>query len=97
MTCSGSYYKEGSNCSLTCLSGKYGDINDHTCKSCSWGNCATCKTPDDPAYCLSCSGSYYLEGTTCVDIFAAGKYKYSNNNTCFNTCLSCPNNCYACS
>ena len=53
-------------------------------------NCTTCS--GTATTCTSCSGSYFLEGSTCITNCPAGKY----GKTSTNTCESCNGDCKTC-
>ena len=55
----------------------YNKVSDNTCDACDV-TCATCNGANSDN-CLSCSGSYYLDGTSCVNSCPDGEYTGASN------------------
>lgn len=91
------YFLNASNCLPVCPKGKYGNLDDFTCKNCADG-CESCFGAANTS-CYSCkkvgSTNYYLEygEFNCLTTCLAGQYA---NSTSFK-CLLCSANCATCS
>ena len=92
-TCSGcqiGYDLVDGKCQLhDCGAGKYLDMSDGQCYSCSNG-CKSCTGPDD---CTECENAYNLESGYCVSK-TCEEGMYLNSET--GECLSCPATCTTC-
>ena len=91
------YFKEGSSCTVSCPSNKFGNINTMTCDPCANG-CLTCFGAA-LTECNSCTTHstvpYFLEYNTniCSTACINGQYK----NTTSHKCLLCSPVCVTCS
>jgi len=74
----------GSSACTGCATGYYLTA-ENQCSVCS--GCASCVTT--ATNCLSCSGTTYLNGNTCVAICPNGEWPRSSDNTCQNCDSSC--------
>lgn len=93
ISCKSTYFRVigATSCTQSCGTGYYGDSNTQTCTACPIG-CATCSMANSILSCSTCNSfagvQYYLSGTSCVSLCAAGTYQGldSNNKT---ACISC--------
>jgi hypothetical protein len=87
--CDTGFYLYGQTCYLSCPSGTYTLTSSYTCQPC----LAPCLTCSSQTACLSCTPSYYLEGTTCLT--ACSTTALFPNATSL-ACEACPNPCVTC-
>ncbi|KAL4499150.1 hypothetical protein ABPG72_017052 [Tetrahymena utriculariae] len=83
-----------SQCLASCPPKFYQNNPLAQCSSCD-PSCATCSGPSS-SQCLSCSGTLYLDGNSCISSCTPGKNINTQNNTCAQCDPSYPNQCLTC-